>query len=324
MCATVNYSRGIVWLFLAAWPLYAAADWKTPREALEQRLIQGEFRIHYTLEGENAFLPDVTDITDNTSPQRKARAGEMLASLAAQISQANRFYSEQLGLARPLGGARYREVRAIDVHILALDGKTGSTGDEPISYRYRHFDGATPALTISLSNRWAPPNLTPNHEVFHAYQYGYTFFKNPWFLEGMARSMESAFKGGEIRMEPLPRSAGQLRQLIARSYGADSFWNRLMVMCDASCGGTRAAPGRFCGGGLVRATLEQYRALDKEAARARGINPDDWPEEEQRSERNNPFLLLGLRRAIENQCPLRANPELQAFHGLLQEAEFRP
>lgn len=322
MRATVNYSRGIVWLFLAAWPLCAAADWKTPREALEQRLIQGEFRIYSTLEGENAFPQDVPP------PQRKARAGEMLASLAAQLGQANRFYHEQLGLARPLGGARYREVRAIDVHILALEGKTGSTGDEPISYRYRHFDGATPALTISLSNRWMSPNLapnlTPNHEVFHAYQYGYTFFKNPWFLEGMARSMESAFKGGEVRTQPLPRSAGQLRQLMARSYSADSFWNRLMVMCDASCGGTRAAPGRFCGGGLVRATLEQYRALDKEAARARGINPDNWPEEEQRSGHNNPFLLLGLRRAIENHCPLRANPELQAFHGLLQDAEFRP
>lgn len=309
---------GIAGIILATCPLHATAGWKTPREALDQRLIQGEFRIYYTLEGENAFPPGVP------LPQRKERAMAMLGSLAAQIGQANRFYHEQLGLTSPLGKGRYRDVRSIDVHIIKLEGKKGSTGDAPISYRYRHFDGASPALTISLSNQWTPPNLTPNHEVFHAYQYGYTFFKNPWFLEGMARSMESAFKGGEVRMEPLPRNAGQLRQMMTRSYGADLFWNRLTALCDTSCGGVRTAPARFCGGGLVRATLEQYQALDKEAARSRGLDPNDWPEEEQRSERNQPFLLLGLHRAIESQCSLRNNPELEAFHGMLKEADTLP
>lgn len=308
---------GIVGVILAMYSLQAAAGWKTPREALDQRLIQGEFRIFYTLEGENAFLPDVP------SPQRKARALEMLGGLATQISQADRFYHEQLGLARPLGGARYPGVSSIDVHIIKLEGTTGSTGDEPIIYRYRHFDGATPALTISLSSQWKSPNLTPNHEVFHAYQYGYTFFKDAWFLEGMARSMEKAFKGGEVRTEPLPRNHGQLQQLTARSYDADVFWNRLMTLCDASCNSS-ISEKRFCGGKLVRATLEQFQSLDKEAARARGIDPNNWPEGEQRSGRNRPFLLLGLRRVIESQCPLRTNHELAAFHSLLKEAELRP
>jgi hypothetical protein len=228
-------------------------------------------------------------------------------------------------------------VRAIDVHIIKLEGQNGSTGDEPIVYRYRNFEGVTPALTISLDTRWSPPNLTPNHEVFHTYQYGYTFFKNAWFLEGMARSMEKAFKGGVVRTEPLPRGYGQLRQMMARSYGADVFWNRLMYLCDTSCSGsTPAVAGmgneykeylprtRFCGGSLVRATLEQFQVLDKEAARTRSIDPNDWPEAEQWSERNNPYLLLGLRRAIESQCSLRGNPELEAFHSLLKEAGMRP
>jgi len=316
--------RGILGILLATGSLSASADWKAPREALDQRRIEGEFHIYYSREGENAF-PWV-----GASPQR---LGEMLDSLALQLNQANRLYSEQLGLARPLGGARYREVRAIDVHLLKLEGKKGSTGDEPIVYRYRHFDGAAPALTITLTNQWNPPNLTPNHEVFHAYQYGYTFFKNAWFLEGMARSMEKAFKGGEVRTEPLPRGYGQLQQLLTRSYGADVFWNRLMFLCDVSCSGstpvlagrgeTYLPRGRFCGGGLVRATLEQFQALDKEAARSRAIDPRDWPEEEQWSERNNPFMLRGLRNAIESQCPVRGNPELEAFRNVLKEAESR-
>lgn len=306
----------VLWLLLAA-SLPAAADWKAPREALERRLTVDGFRIHYTLEGEHAFPPDLP------LEQRRERAAALLDGLAAQLVRAKSFYEGELGLAAPAGGARYREVRAVDVHILALQGKTGSTGDEPIVYRYRHHEGAVPALTMTLSNRWAPPNLTPEHEVFHAYQYGYTFFKNPWFLEGMARSMERAFKDGEARAEPLPRSSAELRRVTARSYGAESLWNRLMARCDPACG-SRAAPARFCGGGLVRATLEQYQALDKEAARARGIAPGDWPEAEQRSERNQPYLLLGLRRAVESHCRLRGNPELEAFHGLLQAAVPRP
>lgn len=320
-----NIWRSIAGVFLlASYAAHAGADWKTPREALDQRLIQDEFRIYYTLEGENAFPPGAA------SSQGGARTAGLLVDLAAQLARASHFYHEKLGLAKPLGGARYRDTRWIEVHVLKLDGQTGSTGDASIVYRYRNFDGASPALTISLSNRWLPPNLTPNHEVFHAYQYGYTFFKNAWFLEGMARSMESAFLGGEALTDTLPRTQTQLQQLKGRSYGADLFWNRLIQLCDASCIGNAPKTGscqprgRMLGGGIVRAALEQYQTLDKEAARLRGIDPNDWPEDEQWSELNNPYLLLGLRRAIEGQCKLRTNTELEVFRNLLKEAEARP
>ena len=315
--------RGLALLAFTLASFYAAADWKAPREALDQRLVEGEFRIHYTLTGGNAFPFDVSP------PQRTQQAAIRLNSLTAQIGQANRFYSEQLGLTPPLASARYQDVRSIDVHIIELEGKNGSTGDAAIVYRYQHFDGSSPALTIALSNQWHPPNLTPNHEVFHAYQYAYTFFKNAWYLEGMAHSMETAFKGGEVQTEALPRDVGQLEQVLARSYGADSFWNRLMYLCDSACSGSTSAKAwksdaytprsQFCGGGLVRSILEQYQMIDKEAAQARGIASNDWTEKEQRSEKNNPFLLRGLRRAIENQCPVRSHPELEIFHGLLEE-----
>jgi hypothetical protein len=318
----LNKYRGVALLALAVTSFYASADWKTPREALDQRLVQGEFRIHYTLTGENAFPFDVPP------SQRAQQAAVRLNSLVAQIDQANRYYSEQLGLTPPLASARYRDVRSIDVHIIKLEGKKGSTGDAAIVYRYQHFDGSSAALTIALSNQWRPPNLTPNHEVFHAYQYAYTFFKNPWYLEGMARSMETAFRGGEVQAEALPRDYGQLEQVLTRSYDADLFWNRLMYLCDSACSGSTPATAwndgaytphsGFCGGRLVRSTLEQYKMIDKEAAQTRRIDPTDWPENEQRSPKNNPFLLRGLRRAIENECPVHGNSELKAFHTLLE------
>lgn len=312
--------RGIAAVTLGLISFYSQADWKMPREALDRRLVQAEFRIHYTLTGENAFPLDVP------SQQRAQQAAEQLSRLVSQIDQASHFYREQLGLTAPLSSARYRDMRSIDVHIIKLKGKMGSTGDAAIVYHYKYFAGVSPALTITLSNQWRPPNLTPNHEVFHAYQYAYTFFKNPWYLEGMARSMESAFKKVDVlHTQALPRDHGQLEQVLTRSYGADLFWNRLMYFCDSVCSGGNTpakawngVSGHFCGGELVRSTLEQFQAVEKEAARIRGIDPDNWPENEQRSDKNNPFLLRGLRRAIESQCQLRGNPELEAFHRLLE------
>lgn len=317
--------RCIAMFALGLISFYSEADWKIPREALDRRLVQAEFRIYYTLSGENAFPVDVSPLP------RAQQASEQLSKLVSQIDQANRFYRDQLGLTSPLGSARYRDVRSIDVHIIKLkEGKMGSTGDTSIVYHYRHFAGASSALTIALSNHWLPPNLTPNHEVFHAYQYAYTFFKNSWYLEGMAHSMESAFKEGDVHTQALPREHEQLEQVLRRSYGADLFWNRLMYLCDSVCsggstpvktwnGGVYRFNGHFCGGELVRSTLEQFQTVEKEAALARGIEPNNWPEDEQRSNKNNPFLLHGLRRAIESQCQVSGNPELEAFHKLLEE-----
>jgi len=47
-------------------------------------------------------------------------------------------------------------------------------------------------------NRLDPTNnSTPAHELFHLYQYGYALFKQRWYLEGMAKWMETVFKPEE-------------------------------------------------------------------------------------------------------------------------------
>ena len=302
-----------------------ADDWKAPREALERRIIDGEFRIHYTLEGENAFPAGIA------ADERELAAAMGVDDLLNQLNRADQFYWERLGLTPPLDGDRYwdRGVRFIDIHILKLKRKKGSAGDAPIRYNYRHFSGSDPALTITLGNNWQKPNLTPGHELFHSYQYGYTYFKNAWFLEGMARSMEQPFKPEEpVKTEPLPQNREQLQEVLERSYKADLLWNRLFLLCDPACAKlplqdesyTPPAATGFCGGELPRVVLEQLQFADKAAAKVFSIKNDEWPEAQQRAERNNPYLLLGLQRALEEQCaPLQSNPELEGFHRLLYE-----
>lgn len=291
----------------------AAADWKAPREALDQRHVAGIFRIHYTTTGSHAVPGDA-----QAAAARAHRLGE-------QLERAHRHYSAVAGLTPPLENLRYPNLRAIDVHIIALEGKKGSTGDAAIIYRYRHFDDLTPALTISISNRWTPGNLTPEHEVFHAYQYGYTYFKNAWFLEGMANGMEAAFRERQAANESLPQDASALRRLLGQSYGAGTFWRRLIRLCAGDCPrqsppATDGTGPQVCGGRFVKRFLEELRTLDTRAALARGIDPHDWPEAEQRSARNNPWLLDGLARALESQCRVDGDTELTTFLGVLQKA----
>jgi len=292
-------------------PAAAGAEWKAPREALDQRHVVGVFRIHYTATGSNAVRGGAP------------AAAKLALRLGDQLERADRFYSEAMGLTPPLANPRYSQVRAIDVHVIELDGKKGSTGDEPVVYRYRRFADFAPALTISISSRWTPGNLTPEHEVFHAYQYGYTFFKNAWFLEGMANGMEAAFRERASGNTQLPQDKAALRRLLDQSYGAGPFWNRLMRLCEPDCRqlpretADRALPP-VCGGRFVKRFLEELQTVDKLAARARGIDHRNWPEAEQRSGHNHVWLLDGLGRTIETHCRVDGNAELTTFLGALQ------
>ncbi|MDO8934108.1 MAG: hypothetical protein Q7U97_17080 [Rhodocyclaceae bacterium] len=288
----------------------ASAGWKDAREALDQRRVTGMFRIHYTTTGSDAIPGG-------------AHADTLTLRLGEQLERADRFYSGVMGLTSPLANARYRDLRAVDVHVMTLEGKKGSTGDAAVVYRYRHFADAVPALSMSIANRWTPGNLTPEHEVFHAYQYGYTFFKNAWFLEGMANAMETAFRDRAPGSEPLPQDAFALRRLLDQSYAAGAFWQRLMRLCDPTCRPStqtdRPTP-QICGAGFAKRLLEELQTADKAAAHARGIDPLDWPEAEQRSPRNNPWLQEGLARAMEQRCPIDGNAELAKFLDVLKTA----
>lgn len=295
---------------IMAWTPPAAADWKAPREALDDRRQVGDVAIHFTRDGDHAFPADA------------AKAGErdrFLDRMAAQIADSERVYRQDLGLLAPLDMPRYQDGRRIDVHIYDFGKGMGSAGDELHLFDYARFGREGPALAIAISSRWTPPNRTPEHEIFHAYQYAYTFFKNPWYLEGLARSMESLFRtdGKAPRTEPLPADDASLDELLGRSYGADVFWNRLARLCDPGCATTPGGSAPACGRAVVRPLLEALDVEDDRAARDRTLPHDRWPEAEQRSAANTPYMLAALARVVEQQCPLRTSPELARFHEVL-------
>lgn len=272
-------------LAVALCSLSAQAGWKAPREALDRRYVSGFFNIYYTLTGENAF-PAASATANPTLADAYARG------LAQQLADATAFYQATLGLRHPFAGRRYATAQSIDVHIMYLGSTKGSTGDEMNDFAYDYFPANPAALAIALTNAWVPGKLTPSHELMHIYQNSYTFFKNPWFTEGMARAAEGFFNGDATpaQGDTLPQTSFELDELLLQTYDAAAFWNRLMALC-----------GRT----ILQPALANFSRLDRQAALARDLDPTGWSEEEQWATANNAYLLKGLAEALQQDCPVR-------------------
>jgi len=289
----------------------AHADWKSQREGLENTIASGDFRIFYNTSGH----PASTD--------------EFARNTLKKLVAADRFFSETLQLKRPLETKRYSAVKTIDVHILDLEvKKRGSAGDSIIEYNYRNGTRKLPALSIDLDFQLDKSNRTPEHELFHLYQYGYTYFKNRWYLEGLSRSTLRALKKNTYKLTRLPQTTSELSSLTKKSYDAESFWNRLLHLCDNNCNyPNRLIPivskektvklGAYCSASALRKLLEELDRADDVAAKERNIDNNHWPEEEQRSEENNPYIFNGLRSFILGSCQYGNNMELKNFLAVL-------
>lgn len=299
-------------LFLLMSATTHADSWKASVEALDQVYAVDNMRLFYTLHGTDA-LPALaqTDLNKNSVP-------DYVEKLAEQLKVANNLYSKVLGFEYPLNGSRYRNVvQGIDIHVRQLNGN-GTSGDRIIAFKYVNVSGAPDnVLSMELSNRLNDGNLTPAHELFHAYQNGYTLFKNRWYTEGTARWAEFAFNNGTGPEKVLPGKVSELNTLLLEDYDAKYFWNRLLSLCDTD-GGRFSLPAklpnqvypinfvkddRLNGYSFMRFLLEQFQRMDKKAALDRGLKSDDWPEQEQKSDANNPYLLCAIKQTITQQCP---------------------
>ena len=197
----------------------------------------------------------------------------------------------------------------------------GSAGDAVVNY-HRGCDvssGGVGVLTIDISKTLSTGNLSPAHELFHLFQYGYTAFKNAWFLEGTARWVESAFRKGGGTPEALPLTQEDRTKLFAMSYKAGGFWNQLArsgdslgnldlpeELLDRSYIGSEKPiieDAHFYGSSLIKLLLEALDDADDRANQGSEIEVDAWPESRQRSSDNDLFLWSALLQAAEEYAP---------------------
>jgi len=300
------------------------ANWKRERESLDRVYTISDFRIFYTLRGRNA-LPEFQrrDLNSNDTP-------DFVEDIALQLVTADHLYSDLLGFVKPLENERYRgKVKGIDIHLLDLKDKHGSSGDAIVTYHYRFIRVETrPVLSIKIANTIASTSLTPAHELFHCYQNGYTMFKNRWYTEGTARWIEYAFRRGTGPFDTLPQTYDEISGLLKKSYGSKYFWNRLTKLCAKKHRFDLIEPWKSMrlvssdikiieddtldGYHFMRDLLNTFEEYDHYISKQRGFSLFDWSEKEQKAKENNRYLLKGIAETVK-QYECESNPETSGF-----------
>ncbi|QIL91141.1 hypothetical protein GNX18_16165 [Microbulbifer sp. SH-1] len=280
----------------------------TRRENLDKVAIYDRFRFFYALQGVDALPAERHVDLDNSGTP------DYIERLAQRFIRVDKFYREEVGLISPLDGDRYRgHALYIDVNLLNLPAhKNGPMNGiaydgTPKLDRAAAGEDSVNVLLIDLSASLSWENRSVEHELFHLYQNGYTYFKNPWYTEGTARWSEFVMNGRLGPGSTLPRTSTQQRELFSKTYAANTFWNELILRCD------RADVGK----NFIRKLLETLGKLDRIAAKDRGINSTNWEESEQRSKKNDPYIWRAVLETIEGmEYPVSSDKEMNALFDL--------
>ena len=263
------------------------------RGELERRLSSGIFRIFFTANGPNAVANN-QDRNQNGTP-------DVIDDLSTQVNAAHQLFSDVLRLREPLRQPRYALAKTIDIYVFALDGPRGLAFDEVVNRK------ATPesieqgcALQIFIDKDIDPAlNVTPAHELFHLYQYGYTPFKSGWFLEGMARWMDEAFRSTARRQTISSSSPQSCSAYFRHAYQASAYWAKRGQTSGQPIGYVVTPPPlrnqRYLNGMQVIETpafedklfaqeaLHRLQVLANKISAELGHPPHNWPESLQRS-----------------------------------------
>lgn len=268
-----------------------------------------EFVVLYDLSGDKA-ITDQGDLNNNDIP-------DIIEDIMLQLITM-RDVLEALGFTHPFDQYRYERagVERIYVGMRNLNGN-GVAFDPP--HRDVTHEAKPCTLLIGLSHELKTGSLTPAHELFHLYQYGYTVFKNSWYLEGVARWAENLLGKRNYPTGAIPRTFEEEEALFAQSYDAVSFWMALLNTVSPSTLDVRRYSDEllsrsYVNGGQViqdEATthgasaiidlLESFGNLDIQISQVTGREVKSWSNAERSDAANNVSMFNAIRDLISDE-----------------------
>jgi hypothetical protein len=305
---------------------------------LEKVYKSGDIRVFYTEQapktGADHRLPAVsqTDINGNGVP-------DFVENVAKQANVSRKMYTA-LGFRDPLDAAKYRGVRYIDINLVNISAN-GLAYDNPVYYPAAPHRGPDCTLRVDIStNLEIAGKFTTNwfvvgHEMFHLFQYGQTLFKRKWVNEPTAKWAEYSSRIGEYYplgtpSYTLPAGRSEFQADIVEaptSTVANRFWSRLIDLIDGRDNALRVPDhllaerytdenavikDRTLRGSAFIATI--YQTLNTEDAvvsHINGLNPYNWPENDQTSNTHDLRILSVIQRVVHRTGI--SNPEVDAF-----------
>lgn len=267
---------------------------------------QGIIYVIYDEAGERS-VTNKADVNANGVP-------DVVEDIATQVNAAREVFQGVFDFPDPLNAARFKNVSSIEINIEAKDAlKFNGLAYSTVRKKSAH-DLNERALHFKVANTINPhTSSTPAHEYFHLVQYSATYFRNAWYLEGMARwSQDSVAKinypdGADIHFKLKSKSAEE--KIFNGKYDmADFLWYPLAVnMRDkVTLPAELVAKYRYVDGAPVfqddiifgpNVMLKILRVLKSKenlaAEKFGGVK--EWRKKGQRAELNNEFILESVR-----------------------------
>lgn len=282
-----------------------------------QRVHQaGRIRLFYHTEGQHAV--DAADVNRNSVP-------DAVEDVLTQTQAAQTLFVDVLGFPDPFSTERFRTAAYLDIHFRHKDmlKANGVTYDELQHFNHPDDPKGTVSICFNVTTSVkASANLTPAHEFFHLIQNSTTYFKNRWFTEGTARWAERGLGLGDLGparvLSAWPLSQTQCAELFERTYdAAEHFWNPLARRNDATgeipdspalaslkamtyADGTPVLKDlQLTGWRFIRDVLQELDHEDDIAFKELGY--DRWSEENQKSSKNDAFIMQAIMEALRKQ-----------------------
>jgi hypothetical protein len=299
--------------------LSAASAFAQKKAVLKEHYVLGPIRVFYNKEGQAAVPP--ADVDRTGVPDR-------VEDIAKQVWAAHQLFCKVLKFPDLFQSERYRGVTCIQVSLRDLGGGNGLAFTS--SQRARKIPEGKPtdrAIVLSVNCKLNPiRNITPAHELFHLVQYGATYFKNGWFLEGMARWSEHALAReglGKIKYSPngpWPQGRQYMLLLTKMRYDAEHvLWNPIAhrtgrdgLLSDRLLGKQLASLRYSDGTPVLRDRtlrgVEIMRDIVIELGKQddiafRDLKYDRWSEQNQRAVENDPYIYQAVMDVLRQRVP---------------------
>lgn len=304
----------VILLFLLSAPVSAQSTEqnecsnRTSSDHYQHRYEVDEFVIFYDLSGDNA-LADITDLNNNDIPDIVEDTMLQLITMRDVL--------EALGFTHPFDQYRYERagVERIYIGMRSLNGN-GVAFDPP--HRDITHEARPCVLLIGLSHELKTGNLTPAHELFHLYQYGYTVFKNSWYLEGLARWSEGLLGERNYPIGLIPNTPEDEEILFSQSYNAISFWMAFLAAVSPSTLGERSYTDELLsrsyingeqvihneatthGATAIIGILEYFDNLDSQLSHVESRELKSWSNADRSDAVNNASMLNAIRHLMSD------------------------
>ncbi len=252
---------------------------------------------------EDNIITNKADINSNGVP-------DIVEDIATQVNAAREVFAT-FNFPDPLQSERFKNVTSIEVDV-ETTGK-GGNAFSGVRKNSKHNPNER-AIHIKVANTVNPhTSETPAHEYFHLIQYGATYFRNAWYLEGMARwSQDSVARtdypdGKNVSSTLKDKSTEE--KLFKNSYSAaEKLWYPLAVnmndkatIPDSIVGKYKYVDGSpvfkdniIYGANVMRKVILTMKSKEEVAAEQFG-GIKEWRKSGQRSEKNNPFIMESVR-----------------------------